>query len=148
MFLNFFAYGKFECHGRFAIYWISRNNGPRCIGATLYTSMKITEIFDLKIDQSTNGTLTLLTAEYIQILTIKSFLYLSTVAFLEDNYKYLINIQIQLPSQGHSSHFVSGGTLANGKVIFNTLRYSVCEPEFFFFAMFIYLSNKEARDLN
>ena len=36
MFLNFFAYGKFGSHGRFAIYWISRNNGPRCIGATLY----------------------------------------------------------------------------------------------------------------
>ena len=36
MFLNFFAYGKFGSHGRFAIYWISGNNGPRCIGATLY----------------------------------------------------------------------------------------------------------------
>ena len=40
MFLNFFffffAFGKFGSHGLFAIYWISRNNGPRCIGATLY----------------------------------------------------------------------------------------------------------------
>ena len=36
MFLNFFAYGKFGSHGRFAIYWISRNNGPRCIGSTVY----------------------------------------------------------------------------------------------------------------
>ena len=39
MFLNFFAYGKFGSHGRIAIYWISRNNGPRCIGATLYLCM-------------------------------------------------------------------------------------------------------------
>ena len=39
MFLNFFfffAYGQFGSHGLFAINWISRNNGPRCIGATLY----------------------------------------------------------------------------------------------------------------
>ena len=35
-FFFFFAYGKFGSHGLFAIYWISRNNGPRCIGATLY----------------------------------------------------------------------------------------------------------------
>ena len=41
MFLNFFAYGKFGSHGRFAIYWISRNNGPRCIGATLYIAVYI-----------------------------------------------------------------------------------------------------------
>ena len=33
----FFAYGKFGSHGLFAIYWISRNNGPQCIGATLYS---------------------------------------------------------------------------------------------------------------
>ena len=44
MFLNFFfffffAYGKFGSHGLFAIYWISRNNGPRCIGATLYMNL-------------------------------------------------------------------------------------------------------------
>ena len=32
----YFAYGKFGSHGLFAIYWISLNNGPRCIGATLY----------------------------------------------------------------------------------------------------------------
>ena len=35
-FFFFFAYEKFGSHGLFAIYWISRNNRPRCIGATLY----------------------------------------------------------------------------------------------------------------
>ena len=40
MFLNFFAYGKFGSHGQFAIYWISRNNRPRCIGSLLYISCR------------------------------------------------------------------------------------------------------------
>ena len=39
-FFFFFAYGKFGSHGLFAIYWILRNNGPRCIGATLYLHNK------------------------------------------------------------------------------------------------------------
>ena len=32
----FYGHGKFGVHGRFAIYWISRNNGPRCIGSLVY----------------------------------------------------------------------------------------------------------------
>ena len=47
MFLIFFffsAYGKFGSHGLFAIYWISRNNGPRCIGATLYKQILYYEL--------------------------------------------------------------------------------------------------------
>ena len=35
-FFFFFGYGKFGSHGLFAIYWISGNNGLRCIGAALY----------------------------------------------------------------------------------------------------------------
>ena len=52
MFLNFFAYGKFGSHGRFAIYWISRNNGPRCIGATLYLPCKNPNIGSQDIGQT------------------------------------------------------------------------------------------------
>ena len=45
MFLIFFAYGKFGSHGRFAIYWISRNNGPQYIGATLYNALLANLLF-------------------------------------------------------------------------------------------------------
>ena len=31
-----YAHGKFGVHGRFGIYWISRNNRPRYIGSTVY----------------------------------------------------------------------------------------------------------------
>ena len=34
---------------------------------------------------------------------------------------FLINIQIQLPSQGHSSHFAIGDMPTDGKAIVNTL---------------------------
>ena len=36
LFFFFYGHGKFGVHGRFAIYWISRNNGPRCIGSPVY----------------------------------------------------------------------------------------------------------------
>ena len=44
-FFFFFAYGKFGSHGLFAIYWISRNNGPRCIGAILYLKRHVFVMF-------------------------------------------------------------------------------------------------------
>ena len=40
--LKFYAYGKFRIQGRFAIYWNSRNNGPRCIGSTVYLMVEKT----------------------------------------------------------------------------------------------------------
>ena len=38
-FLNFkfYACGKFGIHGWLAIYWILQNNGPQCIGSTVYS---------------------------------------------------------------------------------------------------------------
>ena len=39
LFFFFYGHGKFGVHGRFAIYWISRNNGPRCIGSPVYYIM-------------------------------------------------------------------------------------------------------------
>ena len=46
-FFFFFAYGKFGSHGLFSIYWISRNNGPRCIGATLYYEDTLMDFIDI-----------------------------------------------------------------------------------------------------
>ena len=49
MFLNFFACGKFGSHGRFAIYWISRNNGLGCIGSLLYFVLVFFSPFSIAI---------------------------------------------------------------------------------------------------
>ena len=35
---------------------------------------------------------------------------------------FLINIQIQRPSHGHSGHFSDGNMLADGKAVFNALK--------------------------
>ena len=56
------------------------------------------------------------------------FLYLSTAASFENIWPgmigwFLINIQIQLPSKGHSSHFANGGKLVDGKAVFEALKY-------------------------
>ena len=67
LFFFFYGHGKFGVHGRFAIYWISRNNGPRCIGSPVYLTFDHGEAYQFgpltgqgsSLQDSTNGSIVL-----------------------------------------------------------------------------------------